>query len=107
MAWYMAHQANAVSRARELGIRFQVLLPGQLIPGTALGHAVAAAYGEVEGVSVEQYVLHRYGSILAPDTFGKMAAELVSNPVYAAGVAYGSTLHCAAGRGDHQQASLR
>ena len=85
----MAHQANAVSRERELGIHFQVLLPSQLIPGTALGHAVAAAYGEVEGVSAEQHVLHRYGSILEPDTFGKMVSDFVSDPSYAGGVAYG------------------
>jgi len=89
MVWYMAHQANAVSRERELGIQFQVLLPSQLIPGTALGHAVASAYGEVEGVSAEQHVLHRYGSILEPDTFGKMVADLVSDPTYTGGVAYG------------------
>jgi NAD(P)-dependent dehydrogenase (short-subunit alcohol dehydrogenase family) len=89
MIWYMAHQANVVSRKREPGIHFQVLLPGQLIPGTALGHAVASAYGEVEGVSVEEHVLQRYGSILEPATFGNMVADLVSDPSYTEGVAYG------------------
>jgi len=89
MVWYMAHQANVVSRERELGIHFQALLPSQLIPGTALGHAVASAYGEVEGRSVEEHVLQRYGSILDPDMFGRMVADLVSDPSCTRGVAYG------------------
>src|SRR5580693_10795786 len=46
MLWFMAHSANAVSRERELGLYFQVLVPLQLIPGTTLGHQVAAACAE-------------------------------------------------------------
>ena len=42
MLWFMAHSANKVSRDRDLGINFQVLAPLQLIPGTAIGHEVAA-----------------------------------------------------------------
>src|SRR5260370_6478400 len=34
MLWFMAHSANAVSRERGLGLHFQALLPGQLIPDT-------------------------------------------------------------------------
>jgi NAD(P)-dependent dehydrogenase (short-subunit alcohol dehydrogenase family) len=89
MVWYMAHQANAVSRERQLNIHFQALIPGQVIPGTALGHGVASAYAELEGVSAEQHVLHRYGSIMEPDTFGEMVADLASDPNYRGGVAYG------------------
>jgi NAD(P)-dependent dehydrogenase (short-subunit alcohol dehydrogenase family) len=43
MLWFMAHSANSVSRGRELDLHFQVLVPCQLIPGTTLGHEVAAA----------------------------------------------------------------
>lgn len=89
MVWYMAHQANAVSRERQLSIHFQALIPGQVIPGTALGHGVASAYAELEGVSAEQHVLHRYGSIMEPDTFGEMVADLASDPSCRGGVAYG------------------
>jgi hypothetical protein len=60
-----------------------------VVTDAALGHAVASACGEVEGVSAEQHVLHRYGSILEPGTFGKMVADLVSDPRYTGGVAYG------------------
>ncbi len=45
MQWFMAHSANAVSRERGLGIHFQVILPMQLVGGTAFGQHVAAAAG--------------------------------------------------------------
>jgi len=89
MVWYMAHQANAVSRKRGLGVEFQVLVPAQLMPGTPLGHAVAAAYARYEGTTAEEHVLRRYGSILDPEHFGKMVAELVGDARYESGVAYG------------------
>jgi hypothetical protein len=60
MLWFMAHSANAVSRERDLGIHFQVLVLCQLIPGTALGHQAAAAYAAIEGVSVDELVVQHY-----------------------------------------------
>lgn len=89
MLWFMAHSANSVSRERNLGIQFQVLVPCQLIPGTALGHQVAAAYADIEGVSVEEHVRRRYGSILRPARVGEQVAELLADPRYTEGVAYG------------------
>jgi NAD(P)-dependent dehydrogenase (short-subunit alcohol dehydrogenase family) len=89
MLWFMAHSANTVSRERGLEIHFQVLVPGQLIPGTALGHQVAAAYAKIEGVSAEEHVMQRYGSILRPAKVAECVAELLSDPRYASGVAYG------------------
>jgi len=89
MLWFMAHSANAVSRERELGLRFQVLVPCQLIPGTTLGNQVAAAYAEIEGVSIDEHVMQRYGSILRPAQVGAQVAELLGDPRYMQGVAYG------------------
>jgi len=89
MLWFMAHSANAVSRERGLGIHFQVLVPCQLIPGTTLGHQVAAAYAAIEGVSIEEHVMQRYGSILRPGHVGEQVAELLGDPRYMQGVAYG------------------
>jgi NAD(P)-dependent dehydrogenase (short-subunit alcohol dehydrogenase family) len=88
MLWFMAHSANAVSRERGRDLHFQVLVPGQLMPGTTLGHQVAAAYAKIEGVSVEEHVMRRYGSILRPADFGERVAELLADPRYASGVAY-------------------
>ena len=89
MLWFMAHSANAVSRERDLGIRFQALVPMQLIPGTALGHHVAAACAAVEGISVDEHVMQRYGSVLRPEQVGEQVAELLFDPRYMGGVAYG------------------
>ena len=89
MLWFMAHSANAVSRERDLGIQFQVLVPMQLIPGTRLGHHVAATSAEIEGVSIEEHVMKRYGSILRPAQVGQQVAELLGDPRYRYGVAYG------------------
>lgn len=89
MLWFMAHSANAVSRERGLGLRFQALLPNQQIPGTALGHQVAAVHAAMEGVSIEEHVIKRYGSIFEPRQFAEQVAELLADPRYSTGVAYG------------------
>ncbi|WP_049623604.1 SDR family NAD(P)-dependent oxidoreductase [Frateuria defendens] len=89
MVWFMAHQANAVSRERGLGIRFQVLVPAQLMAGTELGHSVAAAYAEAEGITIDDHILTRYGAHLEPKQVGRQVAEWLADPAYATGVAYG------------------
>jgi NAD(P)-dependent dehydrogenase (short-subunit alcohol dehydrogenase family) len=89
MLWFMAHSANTVSRDRDLGLHFQVLAPMQLIPGTTLGHEVAAACAEIEGISVDEHVTKRYGSVLRPPQIGEQVAELLGDPRYMEGVAYG------------------
>jgi len=89
MLWFMAHSANTVSRDRDLGLHFQVLAPMQLIPATTLGHEVAAACAEIEGISVDEHVMKRYGSVLRPAQVGEQVAELLGDPRYMQGVAYG------------------
>ncbi len=89
MLWFMAHSANTVSRDRDLGLHFQVLAPMQLIPGTTLGHEVAAACAEIEGISVDEHVMKRYSSVLRPPQIGEQVAELLGDPRYMEGVAYG------------------
>ncbi|MBA3676937.1 MAG: SDR family oxidoreductase [Sphingosinicella sp.] len=89
MIWFMAHQANAVSRGRKLAISFQVLVPSQLIAGTELGRSVAATCAQVEGLGVDEYVLKRYDSHLLPSQIGRQVAELLAEPRYETGVAYG------------------
>lgn len=89
MVWFMAHQANAASKIRSLGIKFQVLVPGQLMAATELGHTVAAACAKAEGITIEQHILHRYGSHLQPSQIGRQVAELLAESRYEQGVAYG------------------
>jgi len=89
MLWFMAHSGNTVSRDRGLELHFQVLAPMQLIPGTAIGHEVAAVCAEIEGISVDEHVMKRYGSILRPAQVGEQVVELLCDPRYTQGVAYG------------------
>jgi NAD(P)-dependent dehydrogenase (short-subunit alcohol dehydrogenase family) len=89
MLWFMAHSANTVSREHKLGLHFQVLVPNQLIPGTALGHQVAAVHAAIEGLSIEEHVIQRYGSIFEPREFAERVTELLVDPRYSGGVAYG------------------
>lgn len=89
MLWFMAHSANAVSMERCLQIYFQVLVPTQLMAGTSLGRGTAAEYAKLEGVSVEDYLFKRYGPPLLPRHVGEQVVEILSNPEYAEGIAYG------------------
>jgi NAD(P)-dependent dehydrogenase (short-subunit alcohol dehydrogenase family) len=89
MVWFMAHQANATSQIRGLGIKFQVLVPGQIMAATELGHAVAAACAKADGTTIEKYILHRYGSHLQPSQVGRQVGELLAESRYEQGVAYG------------------
>jgi NAD(P)-dependent dehydrogenase (short-subunit alcohol dehydrogenase family) len=89
MVWFMAHQANAASEIRGLGIKFQVLVPGQLMAATGHGLTVAAACAKVDGITVDEHILHRYGSHLQPAQVGRQVAELLAESRYDQGVAYG------------------
>jgi hypothetical protein len=57
-------------------------------------HEVAAACAEIEGVSIEELVMQRYGSILRPAQIGEQVAEILDNPRYLQGVAYGFRNDC-------------
>jgi NAD(P)-dependent dehydrogenase (short-subunit alcohol dehydrogenase family) len=63
MAGYLQRTANA----RGLGIRFVALAPRQLLAGTGIGEAAAAAYGGEMGESVEAYMGRRFPTPLDPD----------------------------------------
>jgi NAD(P)-dependent dehydrogenase (short-subunit alcohol dehydrogenase family) len=89
MQWFMAHSANAAARERGLDIRFQVILPLQLIGGTEFGRQVASAYAGIEGVTPEQHILNTYGTLLMPEEVGENVAHLLVDPSYSSGVAYG------------------
>jgi hypothetical protein len=87
--WLMAHNANGVAKERGLDLHFQVLLPLQLVGDTALGRTVAAAYAEREGTSIEVHLTRRYGKALLPNQYGEEVTEILTDPCYANGVAYG------------------
>jgi NAD(P)-dependent dehydrogenase (short-subunit alcohol dehydrogenase family) len=89
MVWFMGHQANAASEIRRLRIKFQVLVPGQLMAATDHGRIVAEACAKVEGITVDEHILRKYGSHFQPAQIGRQVAELLTDSRYDQGVAYG------------------
>jgi len=53
---FMADYFQRAADARDLGIRFVALAPRQLLVGTRIGEAAAAAYGAQAGQSPEDYL---------------------------------------------------
>lgn len=60
MQMFLAGYLQRAADARELGIRFVALAPRQLLAGTAIGEAAAAAYGAESGESAEAYMQRRF-----------------------------------------------
>jgi NAD(P)-dependent dehydrogenase (short-subunit alcohol dehydrogenase family) len=88
MLWIMAKYANGVSAEKRLGIRFQAIVPLQIIGGTGVGDAGADAYARAAGIKPEQF-LARFGAPLPPREFGEKVASLLDDPKYSEGVAFG------------------
>jgi len=88
MQWLMASYANASSDEFGLGIRFQALVPRQIIGDTELGRAAAEAYAGRKGITFEAF-LAGFGAPLTPAQVGEHVAALLTDPRYEAGVAYG------------------
>jgi len=87
MLWLMAGYANQVSETLDLGIKFQTLIPRQMI-ATDLGLAGAGAYARRKGVSVETF-LAGFGAPLTPRQIGDHVVTLLTDPRHATGVAFG------------------
>jgi len=65
MQWLMAGYAQQLSDKQNLGIRFVSVVPLQLIEGTAIGSAAAAAYGATMGITAADF-MKRYDVPLRP-----------------------------------------
>src|ERR1700680_3204946 len=88
MLWFMARYANGVAKQKGLGIRFQAILPMQIIGGTGVGDEASPAYAGSMGLEREAY-LARFGAPLPPRQFGDHVVALLDDPQYATGVAFG------------------
>jgi NAD(P)-dependent dehydrogenase (short-subunit alcohol dehydrogenase family) len=60
MQMFLAGYLQRAADARALGIRFVALAPRQLLAGTRIGEAAAAAYGAEVGESAEAYMNRRF-----------------------------------------------
>jgi NAD(P)-dependent dehydrogenase (short-subunit alcohol dehydrogenase family) len=88
MLWFMAKYANRVAEQKGLGIRFQAIVPLQMIGGTGVGDAGAGAYARAMGLEPEAF-LARFGAPMPPRRFGDHLVAVLDDPQYAAGFAFG------------------
>ena len=88
MLWFMAKYANGVSREKNLGIRFQAILPRMMILGTGTGDAAAGAYATSMGITPEEFVA-RFGSPMPPRAFGDHVVSVLEDPKFAEGIVFG------------------
>jgi NAD(P)-dependent dehydrogenase (short-subunit alcohol dehydrogenase family) len=88
MLWTMAKYANGVAKQKGLGIRFQAIVPTQIIGGTGVGDRASGAYAQSMGLEREAY-LARFGAPMPPRQFGEHLVAVLDDPQYASGIAFG------------------
>jgi NAD(P)-dependent dehydrogenase (short-subunit alcohol dehydrogenase family) len=88
MLWFMAKYANKVAEQKRLGIRFQAIVPQQIIGGTGVGDAGAGAYARAAGIEPAAF-LARFGAPMPPRQFGDHLVAVLEDPQYATGLAFG------------------
>lgn len=88
MLWLMAKYANGVSAQNKLGIRFQAIVPQQIIGGTGVGDAGVAAYAGAARIGREEF-LARFGAPMPPRDFGEKVVSVLEEAKYAEGVVFG------------------
>ena len=67
MLWLMAKYANGVAKQKGLGIRFQAIVPQQIIGGTGVGDNASRVYAQAAGLDREAF-LARFGAPLGSTT---------------------------------------
>ena len=77
-----------VAEQKRLGIRFQAIVPLQMIGGTGVGDAGASAYARAMGLEPEAF-LARFGAPMPPREFGEKVVAVLDDPQYATGFAFG------------------
>ena len=86
--WFLAHYLQQEANALNRDIRFVALIPKQISGDTVLGQAATAAYAAHQGIS-EQAFLQRFGPPLTPQLIGRGVVDLLTDPAYRTGVAFG------------------
>ena len=87
MQWLLASYANGVSAELDRGIRFQAILPRQIIGDTELGRVAAAGYARQKNITVEQF-LATFGKPLSPRQVGEHVATILSDAAHDATTAF-------------------
>ena len=88
MLWLMAGYANGVADELGLGIRFQALLPLQIVGATQLGRTAAEAYARRKGASTESF-LAGFGKPLSLRDYGEHVVSVLTDARYEGATALG------------------
>jgi NAD(P)-dependent dehydrogenase (short-subunit alcohol dehydrogenase family) len=88
MLWFMANYANVVSERLGLGIRFQALVPLQMVGETQRGRHAAEEYARWRGITPEA-VLAGFGKPMSPRQFGEHVAAVLTQPEFETGTVFG------------------
>lgn len=88
MLWFMARYADGVSAQKKLGIRFQAIVPQQIIGDTGVGDAGANAYARAMNLRRDEF-LARFGAPMPPREFGEKVISVLDDLKYADGFAFG------------------
>jgi NAD(P)-dependent dehydrogenase (short-subunit alcohol dehydrogenase family) len=87
MLWIMAKYANGVAKQKGLDIRFQAIVPLQIIGGTGVGDEASSAYARAMGIERDAF-LARFAP-MPPRQFGDHLVAVLDDPQYATGFAFG------------------
>jgi NAD(P)-dependent dehydrogenase (short-subunit alcohol dehydrogenase family) len=88
MLWFMAKYANKVAEQKRLGIRFQAIVPQQIIGGTGVGDEASRGYARAMGLEREVF-LAGFGAPMPPRQFGEHVVSLLTERQYADVIAVG------------------
>ncbi len=86
MVWLIAQYAAGVAAEKDLGIRFQTIVPMQMNGDTELGRRGAEGYARRKGVTAEE-ILAGFGKPLPPRDLGEHVATILTDPKWESQVA--------------------
>jgi NAD(P)-dependent dehydrogenase (short-subunit alcohol dehydrogenase family) len=79
MLWLMASYANGISAEQDLGIRFQAIVPMQMLAAGGVGRAGAEAYARRKGITPEAF-LANFGKPMSAREFGDHVVQILVDP---------------------------
>ena len=81
MLWLMAGYANTVAAEQDLGIRFQAIVPRQMLAAGGVGRAGAEAYARRKSITPEAF-LANFGKPMSARELGDHIVTILTDPRY-------------------------
>jgi len=88
MLWLMAKYANGVSQQKALGLRFQAILPLQMVAETGVGGAGSRGYAAALGIEPQAF-LARFGAPMTPRQYGDHIVRILEDAEHESALALG------------------